>query len=88
MIDAKSQAWRDAADKLLERLAESNQYLVSDILIIFLESAGYGLKDYGAIGGVFKRGAKKGVISQIERNSSTKTLWKSNIYRCKNLEME
>lgn len=88
MIDAKSQAWRDAADKLLERLAQSNQYLVSDILIIFLESAGYGLKDYGAIGGVFKRGAKKGVISQIERKNATKTLWKSNIYRCNTLEME
>ncbi len=36
MIDGKSQAWRDAADKLLEALARENKYIVSDMLIIFL----------------------------------------------------
>jgi len=78
-MDGKSQAWRDAADRLLEALARDNQYIVGDILIIFLESAGYGLSDYTPLGGVFKRAAKKGIVSRIQSNRK-QALWKSEIY--------
>lgn len=77
-MDGKSKAWRDAADKLLEALAKENKYLVSDMLIIFLESAGYGLENYSAIGGVFKRAAKRGIISRIERPTK-QALWLSKV---------
>lgn len=79
MMDGKSQAWRDAADKLLEALARENKYIVGDMLIIFLESAGYGLESYEPLGGVFKRGAAKGIISKIERPTK-QALWLSKIY--------
>lgn len=85
-MDGKSQAWRDAADKLLEALARDNQYIVGDMLTIFLESAGYGLDDYTPLGGVFKRAAKRGIIKRIERNTK-QALWASNIYvRCNHVE--
>jgi len=81
-MDGKTQAWRDAADKLLEALARDNQYVIGDILILFLESAGYGLDDYTPLGGVFKRAVKRGTISKIATNRK-QALWKSNIYvRC------
>lgn len=79
-MDGKSQAWRDAADKLLETLARDNQYIVGDMVIIFLESAGYGLDDYTPLGGVFKRAARKGIIKRIDRPTK-QALWASNIYR-------
>lgn len=78
-MDGKSQAWRDAADKLLEALARENKYIVSDMVIIFLESAGYGLKDYSPLGGVFKRAATEGKIKRIERPTK-QALWLSNLY--------
>lgn len=77
-MDGKSQAWRDAADKLLEALARDNQYIVSDMVIIFLESAGYGLDDYSPLGGAFKRAAKKGIIKRVDRPTK-QALWVSNI---------
>lgn len=81
-MDGKSPEWRDAADRLLEALARDNQYVIGDILIIFLESAGYGLPDYTPLGGVFKRAVKKGIISRIPTNRK-QALWKSEIYvRC------
>lgn len=86
-MDGKSQAWRDAADKLLEALAKDNQYIVADMLIIFLESAKYGLNDYSPLGGVFKRGAKRGIISRIKRPTK-QALWVSNLYKGNNPEME
>lgn len=79
-MDGKSKAWRDAADQLLEALARENKYIVSDMLIIFLESAGYGLHDYSPLGGVFKRGAKRGIISRIDRPTK-QALWISKIYQ-------
>lgn len=79
-MDGKSQAWRDAADKLLEALARENKYIVADMLIIFLESANYGLKDYSPLGGVFKRAAKKGIISKIDRPTK-QALWLSKVYQ-------
>lgn len=82
MIDGKSQAWRDAADKLLEALARDNQYIVGDMLVIFLESASYGLPSYEPLGGVFKRAAKRGIIKKVDRDTK-QALWVSNIYvRC------
>ncbi len=79
-MDGKSKAWRDAADKLLEALARENKYIVADMMIVFLESAGYGLDDYSTLGGVFKRAAKKGLISRIERPTK-QALWSSNLYK-------
>lgn len=81
-MDGKSQAWRDAADRLLEALARDNQYIVADMVIIFLESAGYGLQDYSSLGGVFKRAAKRGIIKRVERPTK-QALWLSTVYvRC------
>ncbi len=80
MIDGKSQAWRDAADKLLEALAKDNKYIVADMVQVFLESAGYGLPDYSPLGGVFKRAAKRGIISKIERPTK-QALWLSKVYQ-------
>lgn len=61
----KSAEWREGADKLLLSLAKDNKYIVSDMLIIFLESAGYGLDDYSPLGGVFRRGLKAGIIKKV-----------------------
>lgn len=81
-MDGKSQAWRDAADRLVEALARDNQYIVGDMLIIFLESAGYGLDSYTSLGGVFKRAAKRGIIKRIDAGNK-QALWASNVYvRC------
>lgn len=80
MMDGKSQAWRDAADDLLATLAVENKYIVADMVIIFLESAGYGLKDYSPLGGVFKRAAKKGIITKIDRPTK-QALWLSKVYQ-------
>lgn len=79
MIDGKSKAWRDAADKLLEALARDNQYIVSDMVIIFLESADYGLEDYSPLGGVFKRAAQRGIIKRVDRPTK-QALWVSQIW--------
>lgn len=88
MIDGKSKEWRDAADRLLVALARDNKYIVADMMIIFLESAHFGLKDYSPLGGVFRRGAKNGIISRIERPTK-QALWISKIYKqCKCTEME
>lgn len=80
MVDGKSQAWRDAADKLLEALARENRYVVADMVQIFLESADYGLDDYSPLGGVFKRAAKRGIIKRIDRPTK-QALWVSLIYK-------
>ena len=78
-MDGKSKAWRDAADQLLEALARENKYIVADMVQVFLESAGYGLPDYSPLGGVFKRAAKRGIISKIDRPTK-QALWLSKIY--------
>ena len=78
-MDGKSKAWCDGADRLLEALARDNKYIVADMLVIFLESAGYGLKDYTPLGGVFKRAAKKGIIKKVD-TAKKQALWYSNIF--------
>lgn len=81
-MDGKSQEWRDAADRLVEALARDNQYVVGDMLVIFLESAGYGLENYTPLGGVFKRAASRGIIKKVDRDTK-QALWVSQIYvRC------
>lgn len=85
-VYGKSKEWRDAADRLLIALAKDNQYIVSDMLIIFLESSGFGLDDYSPLGGVFKRAAKGGIIKRVKQ-SAKQTLWVSKIYN-NNQEME
>ncbi len=79
-MNGKNKAWRDAADKLLEALAKDNQYIVADMMIVFLESAGYGLDDYSALGGVFKRAAKAGIIKRVDRPGK-QALWFSKLYK-------
>lgn len=87
-MDGKSQEWRNAADRLLEALARENQYIVGDMLIIFLESAGFGLDEYTPLGGVFKRGAQKGIIKRVD-GAKKQALWYSNLYkRCTEHEAE
>lgn len=87
-MDGKSQAWRDAADRLIEALARDNKYIVADIVIMFLESAGYGLDDYTPLGGAFKRAQKKGIITKIVRPNK-RALWGSKIYKpCREHEAE
>lgn len=80
-MDGKSEAWRKAANDLLLALARENKYIVSDMLILFLDSAGYGLEDYSPLGGVFKRAAKAGVIKKIPQPKQSKqALWVSQVY--------
>lgn len=86
-MDGKSQEWRDAADKLLIALSHENKYIVADMVIIFLESAGYGLKDYSPLGGVFKRAAKGGYISRVNR-STKQALWISKVYNRANFYID
>lgn len=79
-MDGKSEAWRNAAHDLLIALAKENKYIVSDMVILFLDSAGYGLDDYSPLGGVFKRAAKAGIIKKIDQPKQSKqSLWVSLI---------
>ena len=73
-----SQEWRDAADRLLEALARENKYIVADMMIIFLESAGFGLDNYSPLGGIFKRAAKRGIIKRVDRPTK-QALWVSQV---------
>lgn len=80
-MDGKSQAWRDAAHSLLVALAKENRYIVSDMVILFLESSNYGLKDYAPLGGVFKRAAAQGIIKKIDNpRKKAQALWVSQVY--------
>lgn len=85
-MDGKSEEWRKAADQLLETLIATNKYVVSDMLIIFLESAGYGLKDYSPLGGVFRRAASRGLITRVDRQTK-QALWLSKVYQAQHNEV-
>lgn len=78
-MDGKSQAWRDAADRLLDSLARENKFIVGDMLVIYLEAAGYGLGSYEPLGGVFKRAAKRGIIARVNRPTK-QALWQSRTF--------
>lgn len=80
-MDGKSPEWRKAAHELLEALAVENKYIVSDMVIVYLEKAGYGLDDYSPLGGVFKRAAKDGIIKKIDSPKQSKqALWVSTVH--------
>jgi len=82
-MDGKSQAWRDAADRMVEAFARDHKFITGDMVVIFLESANYGLDDYTPLGGVFKRAAKRGIIKRVPTRNPKTALWASNIYvRC------
>lgn len=79
-VYGKSQEWREAADDLIWALAKENKYIVSDMLVIFLESSGYGLEDYSPLGGVFKRARKAGIIKLVPQKTR-QPLYVSKIYK-------
>ena len=80
--------WRKYTNRKLEELVRKNQYITSDMLIAHLEEDGYGLSNYSALGGVFTRAAKNGLIvktgnhqlSTRTKSHSAKTVWRSLIY--------
>ena len=86
-MDYKNNHWRDAADNLLHALAIENKYIVSDMLIIYLESADLELDNYSPLGGVFRRAAAKGYISRVSRPTK-QALWISNLYKSNSPEKE
>ncbi len=79
VIDSNTRQWRDGADRLLLALAQENKFIVSDMLIIYLEASGYKLDNYSAIGGVFRRAAKLSLIKRVERPTKQR-LWRSMVY--------
>lgn len=79
----KSLEWREGADKLLLSLAKDNRYIVSDMLVIFLESSGYGLEDYSVLGGVFRRAVKAGIIKKVKQ-PTRQPLYVSKLYGVEN----
>lgn len=80
-MDGTTQEWRDAAHRLITALARENKYIVSDMVILFLESANYGLDNYAALGGAFRRAAKAGIIKKIPQPKKTKqSLWVSTLF--------
>lgn len=84
----KDTEWREAAHKALETLARTNSMIVSDMVVAALEEAGLGLANYSALGGVFTRAAKDGLIIKTDetkqstraRSNSAKTVWRSLVY--------
>lgn len=88
-MNGKSDEWRQAAHKAIEQLAHDNSMIVSDMVVAALEQASLGLDNYSALGGVFTRAAKAGLIvktdikqqSTRERSNSAKTVWRSLVYR-------
>jgi hypothetical protein len=77
-MDGKTQAWRDGAEKLLIALAKDNKYIVADIMVVFLESSGYGLKNYAPLSGVFRRAAKNGIIKRLD-SPTRQAIWISQV---------
>lgn len=96
MADTKDQQWREAAHKVIEAVAKENSIVVSDMVVAALESAGLGLDNYSALGGVFTRAAKAGFIQKTDetqhstrgKSHSAKTVWASLIYRADDVSPE
>lgn len=87
-MDPKTQAWREAAHNVIVELAASNSLIVSDMVVAALEQAGMGLDNYSALGGVFTRAAKAGLIVKTDetapgnrKSHSAKTVWRSLTYK-------
>lgn len=87
-IDGKQPEWRNKAHEIITEIAKNNSIVVSDMVVTALEEAGLGLDNYSALGGVFTRAAKAGLITKTdikqqstrERSNSAKTIWRSLVY--------
>jgi hypothetical protein len=87
-MDPKTEQWRKAAHDVITELAASNSLIVSDMVVAALEQAGMGLNNYSALGGVFTRAAKAGLIVKTDetapgnrKSHSAKTVWRSLTYK-------
>lgn len=87
-MDPKTEEWRQLAHGIVTQLAATNTLIVSDMVVSALESAGMGLKNYSALGGVFTRAAKAGLIIKTDetapgnrKSHSAKTVWRSLTYK-------
>lgn len=87
-MDPKTETWRKAAHDVIAELAKSNTLIVSDMVVSALETANMGLNNYSALGGVFTRAAKAGLIVKTDekqagnrKSHSAKTVWRSLVYK-------
>lgn len=87
-MDPKTEAWRKAAHDVITELAATNTLIVSDMVVAALEAANMGLDNYSALGGVFTRAAKAGLIAKTDetvagnrKSHSAKTVWRSLTYK-------
>lgn len=87
-MDPKSETWRKAAHDIITELAATNTLIVSDMVVAALEAANMGLNNYSALGGVFTRAAKAGLIIKTDetqpgnrKSHSAKTVWRSLTYK-------
>lgn len=95
-IHAKTNDWRDQAHEILAKVAKSNSIVVSDMVVAALEAADLGLDNYSALGGVFTRAAKEGIIVKTDiqqqstraKSNSAKTVWRSLVYKQSGLSKE
>lgn len=74
-----------AAERVLRQMALNNQYITADTLIAVLTQDGYTATNYSALGGVFLRAVKDGIIDKSpsfnpSKSHSAKTVWRSLIY--------
>lgn len=88
MVDPKTEAWRKQAHDIVTELAATNTLIVSDMVVAALEAANIGLDNYSALGGVFTRAAKAGLIVKTDetqpgnrKSHSAKTVWRSLTYK-------
>lgn len=81
-----------AAERVLRQMALNNQYITADTLIAVLTQDGYATTNYSALGGVFLRAVKDGIIDKSpsfnpSKSHSAKTVWRSLIYAHDNCNM-
>lgn len=80
------------AERVLRQVALNNQYITADTLIAVLTQDGYATTNYSALGGVFLRAVKYGIIDKSpsfnpSKSHSAKTVWRSLIYAHDNCNM-
>ena len=83
MSDIDMKVWVEYAATVLKDIAEHNQLVVSDMVIAQIEKDGFRLKNYAALGGVFTRAAKEGIIEKqptTQTTNRTRTVWLSKVY--------
>lgn len=95
-MNSKPADWEQVAHKAIEQIARNNSIVVSDMVVAALEAEGHGLDNYSALGGVFTRAAKAGLIVKTDiqqqstrrRSNSAKTVWRSLVYKRAGLSKE